>query len=190
MPACVIVLHHTGKGESTRDYRGSSDFKASLDVGYTLANFGEHRLERMRLKAFKTRFRTDTDVILNYREGEFIADTSGSAVTKSISAQLTALLRVNPEITTTKFEELAAARGLGRNQAREYLSSGVAVGEIRETKGMKNARRYSSANRRRKLMILRLPTSCSPVSTLMGGDDWRTGSSPVCLDCGGELANT
>ena len=111
--ACVIVLHHTGKGESTRDYRGSSDFKASLDVGYTLANFGEHSLERMRLEAFKTRFRTDTDVILNYREGEFIADTSGSAVTKSISAQLTALLRVNPEITTTKFEELAAARGLG-----------------------------------------------------------------------------
>jgi predicted ATP-dependent serine protease len=30
--ATVLIIHHTGKGESTQDYRGSSDFKASIDA--------------------------------------------------------------------------------------------------------------------------------------------------------------
>jgi hypothetical protein len=62
MGAAVIVLHHSGKGESARDYRGSSDIKAAIDVGYLLTNMGDGGLDRLRLKAFKTRFQVDTDL--------------------------------------------------------------------------------------------------------------------------------
>lgn len=38
MGATVIFTHHTGKSETSKDYRGSSDIKASVDVGYNLSN--------------------------------------------------------------------------------------------------------------------------------------------------------
>lgn len=34
--ATVIVIHHTGKGEKTKKYRGSSDIQASIDAGWLL----------------------------------------------------------------------------------------------------------------------------------------------------------
>jgi RecA-family ATPase len=34
--ATVLVIHHVGKGENTKEYRGSSDIKASVDVAYLL----------------------------------------------------------------------------------------------------------------------------------------------------------
>jgi hypothetical protein len=37
----VIVLHHSGKSESSKDFRGSSDFAAELDLGFAVSNVGE-----------------------------------------------------------------------------------------------------------------------------------------------------
>src|SRR5205823_6133140 len=55
--ATVITLHHSGKSDAAKDYRGSSDIKASIDVGYHLTNTsGPSQLGLMRLRAFKTRF--------------------------------------------------------------------------------------------------------------------------------------
>ena len=34
--ATVIVLHHTGKSKGSKQYRGSSDIKASVDMGYVV----------------------------------------------------------------------------------------------------------------------------------------------------------
>jgi RecA-family ATPase len=34
--ATVVVIHHTGKGEQTKKYRGSSDIQASIDAGWLL----------------------------------------------------------------------------------------------------------------------------------------------------------
>jgi len=39
--AAVWLQHHTGKSETSKDYRGSSDIKASIDIGYHLANLSE-----------------------------------------------------------------------------------------------------------------------------------------------------
>jgi hypothetical protein len=62
----VLVLHHSGKGETTKDFRGSSDIKASIDTGWHLSNFGEGRLERLRLRAWKCRFAIAPDLLLTY----------------------------------------------------------------------------------------------------------------------------
>ena len=140
--ATVIVLHHTGKGESTRDYRGSSDFKASLDVGFSLVNMGDRMLERLRLKAFKTRFIVDADLIVNYSGGQFLADDRPNAADRTVTERLTQLLRENPGIHTSDFETLAAdpKRNLGRDRARQFLRNGQATGDIRQERGTKNAR--------------------------------------------------
>jgi archaellum biogenesis ATPase FlaH len=94
--AAVVVLHHTGKAETAKDYRGSSDIKASIDVGLTLMNLGERRLERIRLRTFKERFAIDANLILDYDDGQFSIDDRPDAVNRSITEQLTELLRANP----------------------------------------------------------------------------------------------
>lgn len=57
MGATVVLLHHVGKSETSRDYRGSSDYKASIDIGYKLTNLGDGaRLSALDLRPFKQRF--------------------------------------------------------------------------------------------------------------------------------------
>jgi hypothetical protein len=137
--AAVVLLHHIGKGETSRDYRGSSDIKASADVCYSLTNLGEGQLERLRLKAFKTRFTVERDLILHYIEGRFQSDERPNAVNRTVTEQLYQLLRQNPAIRKTKFEELAAARGLGRDRGRRFLDDGLISGKVRQVKGDKNS---------------------------------------------------
>ena len=56
MGATVVLLCHTGKSETSKDYRGSSDYKASIDIGYKLTNLGDGtRLVILELKPFKQR---------------------------------------------------------------------------------------------------------------------------------------
>ncbi len=129
----VLTLHHSGKGETTKDYRGSSDLKASIDAGFHLANFGEGRLERLRLRPWKCRWGVVSDLILTYSDGEFSAGTEGGSAT--VTDLLNGLLRAHPNITTGEFEALAMAQGLGRDRARRFLKNGVDMGTIRSESG-------------------------------------------------------
>jgi hypothetical protein len=138
-------LHHTGKAETSQEYRGSSDFKGSIDVGITVRNFGERELGKIRLKAFKGRFAIDRDIILLYQRGEFISDSRASAGIQTVTEQLTTLLKADPGIKKSEFERFAAEQQLGRNKARAYLDLGVATGRIILTKGSRNARVYNLA---------------------------------------------
>jgi hypothetical protein len=55
--ATPLVIHHDGKAETARDYRGSSDFKAAIDNGFHVTNFSASRLlDRLVLRPYKTRF--------------------------------------------------------------------------------------------------------------------------------------
>lgn len=40
----VIVIHHIGKGETSRNYRGSSDLPAAVDVAFKLEKIGDGAL--------------------------------------------------------------------------------------------------------------------------------------------------
>src|SRR5205823_4928429 len=53
--ATVVIIHHDGKSERAKDFRGSSDFKAAIDLGFHVANFGDGCLDRLVLRPFKAR---------------------------------------------------------------------------------------------------------------------------------------
>jgi hypothetical protein len=140
--ATVIVLHHSGKGDSSREYRGSSDIKASIDVGYCLANLGDSsQLGTLRLKAFKARFNVLPEVILQYRAGRFEIDGRGPVQT--VAESLRDLLIANPAIQAQRFQDLARDKNLGRNQARTFLDNGFHAGTIRKDKGLHNTLSYT-----------------------------------------------
>jgi|SRR6185437_10298269 len=135
----VVILHHSGKGESSADYRGSSDFKAAIDVGFHLSNFGSGRLDRILLRPFKARMGSDGEIAYSYADGEFVR-TADDQVNQTASERLTAILRQSPGVTGQQFESLAAS--LGRNRARTWLADGVLSGAITRRRGKNNASLY------------------------------------------------
>jgi len=134
-----VLIHHSGKGENTKDYRGSSDFKAGIDVGYVVANLSADPsvLGTVRMKAFKARFTVDVEVILRYHDGCFEADESRPW--KTNPEFLRELLIQNPGIRAEEFYKKATDKRLGRNKARVFLMNGIETGAIRVDKGQFNA---------------------------------------------------
>jgi hypothetical protein len=133
--AVVVVIHHDGKSDTARDFRGSSDFKAAIDQAYHVTNFGpDGRLGTIRLRCYKSRFGNTGDVVYHYRDGLFVRDEDRLAPVKTVTQQLTELLSINAGVTKAEFENMAAEKGLGRNRARDFANGP----RVRREKGMKN----------------------------------------------------
>jgi hypothetical protein len=141
--ATVLLMHNDGKAESARDYRGSSDFKAAVDLAFHVSNFGlDGLLDRLVLRPFKTRFPGFSgELVYSYARGRLERGETGEA-RQSVSEQLTALLRLNPGVTAKTFEDLAHERGLGRNRARAFLGEGITSKGIRFEPASKGGKRY------------------------------------------------
>ena len=122
----VIVLHHSGKSETSLDYRGSSDFKGNFDQAFHVSNLGgDNRLDRLTLRCFKSRYGLVGSQIYRYADGAMIRDERPDAPARTEADRLTDLLRTNPMATGNKFEKLAFQQGIGRNVARNFLLNGV-----------------------------------------------------------------
>jgi len=135
--ATVVLLHHSGKNDS--NYRGSTDFKAAIDIGFKLFNFGDpSRLTNLRLKAFKPRFEVLRQIVLNCRGGRFESDQKPVACTTEVTVKQ--IIMSNPGIKTKEFENSAAAKGIARNQARGWLDDAVKRHLVRVETGLHNAR--------------------------------------------------
>jgi len=135
--AAVVILHHVGKGENAQEYRGSSDIKAAIDVGFILRNFGETRLSKLALKPFKARFTVTDTMALSYEHGEFTSENAPQASDDG----LTELLRGNPGLKKSEFETLALKHGFKRSHIRSFIDNGVQAGLIRSMTGLNNAQR-------------------------------------------------
>ncbi len=137
--ACVVIIHHDGKADTAKDFRGSSDFKSAIDQAFHATNVSaDLRLDRIRLRCFKSRFGLCSEIIYRHADGRVTRDERTHAPERTVTDQLTALLRLNPGVTTKRFEDLAAKQNLGRNRARDFLGNGVLAGSIcRESSGNK-----------------------------------------------------
>lgn len=133
--AAVVVLHHTGKGETTKVYRGASDTKAQLDIGYVMTNAGDMRLTNLSLKAFKARITVSEKLDFVYSNGEFIPQDARQA-SDSILNQI---LRDNPGINRSEFKVAAKEKRIGRNEADNFLDTGIGMGRVLTRPGEKNA---------------------------------------------------
>jgi hypothetical protein len=139
--AVVVLLHHCGKGENTKEYRGASDIKASVDIAYHLVNLSDDgTLGTLRLKAFKMRFSATPELVCQYVNGEFVVDDRGGAPT--VTESLGALLKANPGIRAAAFENLAAEKNLGRNRARQFLQNGLATRTVSMISGGGNTKTF------------------------------------------------
>lgn len=134
--ATVVVLHHTGKGETTKEFRGSNDIKAAIDAGFTIHNAGgSTALTKLTLKTFKARIAVYDELAFDYVNGEFIPQDLKQAKEDN----LIQLLRNNPGITKSEFEKLAMEQKFSRSDIRNYLDKGIGFGTILTRRGERNA---------------------------------------------------
>jgi putative DNA primase/helicase len=68
--ATIIVLHHTGKSAGSKEYRGSSDIKAAVDVAYVVTGKPSYgKLHRLELEPFKSRIAPGQKFAMEFKEG-------------------------------------------------------------------------------------------------------------------------
>lgn len=141
--ATVIMIHHSGKGETSKDFRGSSDIKAAVDVAYHVSNLGDSaRLSTLRLRAFKSRIAVMPEILLHYVEGAGFRRDS-RAPNRETDDELRELLIESPGCTKSQFDALALKKGLTREKARIFLDSGVKSLQIEAEQGKNNSTRHT-----------------------------------------------
>jgi RecA-family ATPase len=118
--ATVIVLHHTGKSEGSKQYRGSSDIEASVDMAYLLSSDSKGKvLDRLTMKNFKSRFAEGKDFGMKFAAGkgfEAVELPQGGAK-PSAESVVRDILEKHPEgINSTRVVELAMSGGVRKHE--------------------------------------------------------------------------
>jgi AAA domain len=131
--ATIIVLHHTGKSEGAKQYRGSSDIKASVDVAWLLEKLGDAAdlLKELRLVGFKNRMGGGRTIPLSFSDGRF---SSAYERSESDEEKLERVVRRNPGEAQRALIELGKMVGLSKHRVEDLLREGVESGkyEIRK----------------------------------------------------------
>jgi predicted ATP-dependent serine protease len=126
--ATVLVIHHTGKGEHTKEYRGSSDIKASIDVGYLLLNEDPTFLRSLELRTFKSR-----EGILEPMKIEVTEDGQFISVNDNQREAVERVMREHPGSNTQQI--ITHANGIPENKVQRILNMGLAKHRYRRERG-------------------------------------------------------
>jgi len=141
--ATIVVLHHTGKSETSKEYRGSSDIKAAADMGFVLertdGSAAGSELAGLRLVPFKSRFIAINPIRLDYAGGAFLPTDGPVATPQEIMLDA---LRLNPGGVRLDLVGCGRKRGLGRNQAEEALDNLVLAGKAVVRRGKHGGHRF------------------------------------------------
>jgi hypothetical protein len=142
MGATIVLPHHTGKSDSAKKYRGSSDLPAAIDLGILLVNNSSTpgRLERLTATPFKDRLGHFHQTVFQYTPKGFVEEARVSG--ESNTSKLIRLLKANPGVQKYVFADLAKRECLGRNRALNFLDSFSRRGSIRVEEGAHNAGFY------------------------------------------------
>jgi hypothetical protein len=124
--ATVIVLHHSGKAETSKVYRGSSDIKAAVDTAYQLQKVGEesNQLRQLSMKCFKGRLTPGQSFGLEFRQGQGFVASEAAGKTKTTSEIIAEILTENPRSNQSTVIKLGRSRGCNKGQIEQALKTG------------------------------------------------------------------
>lgn len=139
--ASVLILHHTGKGDNSRQYRGSSDIKASVDQALVLESVGdsESGIHALTLKPFKNRIAEAPTLRIDFSGGVFAVASGSSRTNREI---VISLIAQNPDLSGRDISALAAAAGVAKNRCEALLIEGTRDGWLIMSPGPRNSKHY------------------------------------------------
>lgn len=146
--ATVLVLHHTGKAKTSKDYRGSSDLPAAVDAAYVLERSGDSEgLDHLTLRCFKMRMAAQPSrLAIRFAEGRFVTEHDPYVLETVRIRDCLRNLLVEPKTKTALTNELATAANVQRTRAASAIAAAIAEGEIRTDKGQRGGTILSLAD--------------------------------------------
>lgn len=123
--ATVIVLHHSGKAETAKIYRGSSDIKAAVDTAYQLESIDKesNRLGKLSLKCFKGRLVPGQNFGLEFRHGEGFVACDVPLPTATVEAVIEEILKAHPRSNQKTVIQMGRGRGHSKRRVEECLKN-------------------------------------------------------------------
>jgi archaellum biogenesis ATPase FlaH len=141
--ATIIILHHTGKSKTSKQYRGSTDIKAAVDTAYCLTGQPrDGKLHRVTLANFKSRIAPGQSFGFEFESGVgFHGRWMSRPTVHDNSDLLLQLVRNNPRKNGAAIIALAKQNGvgLGKTAIRELLEGG----QYDIERGPNNSKLYS-----------------------------------------------
>jgi hypothetical protein len=123
--ATVLVLHHTGKTAGSKEYRGSSDIAAAVDMAYKLEGQPKDRgLYRLIMRNFKSRFAQGRDFGMEFQAGRgFQAiEVVQQAARLSADAVVAEIISAEPGLNGQQIKARAKERGVGKRAVERALA--------------------------------------------------------------------
>jgi hypothetical protein len=122
--ATIILLHHTGKGDGAKDYRGSSDIKAAVDMAFLVEKIGDPAglIEELRLKPFKNRLSSFAPTIVKLVDGEFETYRRGETNPELLDR----LIEAHPGSGVRDLIKLCGVHQIGKHTLMKLLNEGLA----------------------------------------------------------------
>jgi archaellum biogenesis ATPase FlaH len=143
MGATVIVLHHSGKAETAREFRGSSHIKAGLDSAWKVTNSGTGRLGTVRLTSFKSRLTVGKDFAFKFDDGTGFHSLDGEspAMQSGQNAKdiLAEILKQAPGMNKGDFEREAGRQSITRYKVRRFIEDSLEFGVLTKATGPRGA---------------------------------------------------
>lgn len=123
----IILIHHTGKAETAKKFRGSSDWGAGVDLAFVAENLSAdpNCLDRIRLSVVKRRVPVESTVLLEWDGPTCQWTIRESTALEDCAEILGRLLRGNPGLSKRKLADLAAQRGVTRKRAYDWVNRGL-----------------------------------------------------------------
>jgi hypothetical protein len=139
--ATVVILHHTGKAENSKQYRGSSDIKAAVDTAYLLTKDGPDPAElgKLSMNCFKARLAPPRNFGMEFKKELGFVACEAQKLTLNPREIIAEILAASPGSNQSEVTRIALPLGLTKRQVEETLRSGPWT----KTPGPKNSTLYS-----------------------------------------------
>jgi hypothetical protein len=122
--ATILILHHTGKSGTSKQYRGSTDIKAAVDTAYFLEGHPlEKTLHRLELKNFKSRFAPGIDFGMEFISKQGFVPFALAKEKVDGNRVITDILMEHPGSNASEVVAFAKGR-IGKNKVNELLAKG------------------------------------------------------------------
>ena len=124
--ATIIALHHTGKSKTSKEYRGSTDIKASVDTAYVVTGKPRNgQLHRLEMDPFKSRIAPGQKFGMEFEAGRGFSAISVPQQRPTVDPNeiLRRIIRENSGSNGTRITDIAMSQGVRKRAVAAFLAS-------------------------------------------------------------------
>lgn len=125
--ATVVVLHHTGKALTAKQYRGSSDIKGSVDTAYLLSRADDdhsQKIGKITMTCFKSRLAPGQSFAMEFVQAQGFIAADAFDPARSVTEIISEILGEQPGLNQREIVRRGHELGCTKRQIENCLRNG------------------------------------------------------------------